>query len=236
MSEMAHVYVHVPSHDYGQVESAHMVIEHCVTAALGAIATGTRRPATDEEKPVVIVDRDGVINRNLPDGVTSWDEFEFLPGALPGLARLREEGHRVIVVTNQANIGRGRLTRAQLDEIHRRMAAEVTTAGGAIDAVYICEHRPEDRCLCRKPAPGLLRMAAEELSFSLDDAYVIGDHRTDIAAARAVGARSVLVLSGREGHGPLATAEEPDYVAEDLHSAAELVVSPSDGRTEALPF
>jgi len=92
---------------------------------------------------VVFVDRDGVINRNLPDGVTSWGDFEFLPGALPGLALLRKAGHKVVVVTNQANIGRGRLTRAQLDEIHRRMTAEVISAGGMIDAVYVCEHLPE---------------------------------------------------------------------------------------------
>jgi D-sedoheptulose 7-phosphate isomerase len=227
MSEMADVYVHVLSHNYGHVESAHLIIEHCATAALREMAMGATRPARHEERPVVVVDRDGVINRNLRDGVTSWDEFEFLPGALPGLARLREAGHTVVVFTNQANIGRGRLTRAQLDEIHRRMTAEVTTAGGTIDAIYVCEHLPDEGCLCRKPAPGLLRMAAEELDFSLDDAYVIGDHRTDVAAARAVGAHSVFLLSGREDLGGWGD-EEPDFVAEGLREAAELIVSPTD--------
>ena len=233
MSEKADVYVHVPSHDYGQVESAHLVVEHCVTAALRETATSAAGVEGKEDKPVAVVDRDGVINRNLPDGVTSWDDFEFLPGALSGLALLREAGHQVVVVTNQANIRRGRLTRAQLDEIHRRMTAEVISAGGLIDAVYVCEHLSEDGCLCRRPAPGLLRIAAQEMCFSLNDAYVIGDHRTDVAAARAVGAQSVLVLSGREDSARWGK-DEPDFVAEGLREAAELIVSPTDRRTKIL--
>jgi histidinol-phosphate phosphatase family protein len=234
MSERADVYVHVPSSDYGQVESAHLVVEHCVTAALRETATNAARVEGKQDKPVVVVDRDGVINRNLPDGVTSWDDFEFLPGALSGLAMLSEAGHQVVVVTNQANIGRGKLTRAQLDEIHRRMEVEVAAAGGVIDAIYVCEHLPEDGCHCRKPAPGLLRMAAQEMGFSLDQTYVIGDHRTDVAAARAAGAYAVLVLSGREDSVPPGT-EEPDFVVTGLQEAAELLVSPSGDRTQALP-
>jgi histidinol-phosphate phosphatase family protein len=234
MSEKADVYVHVPSHDYGQVESAHLVVEHCVTAALRETAANAARVEGKQDKPVVLVDRDGVINRNLPDGVKSWDDFEFLPGALSGLAILRQAGHQVVVVTNQANIGRGILTRAQLDEIHRRMEVEVAAAGGMIDAVYVCEHLPEDGCRCRKPAPGLLRMAAQEMGFSLDQTYVIGDHRTDVAAARAAGAYAVLVLSGRESSVLPGTAE-PDFVVAGLREAAELLVSPSAGRTRALP-
>jgi len=233
MSEKADVYVHVPSHDYGHVESAHLVVGHCVTAALREVAVSAALSKAGDERTVVFVDRDGVINRNLPDGVTSWGDFEFLPGALPGLALLRKAGNKVVVVTNQANIGRGRLTRAQLDEIHRRMTAEVISAGGMIDAVYVCEHLPEVGCLCRRPAPGLLRIAAQEMCFSLNDAYVIGDHRTDVAAARAVGAQSVLVLSGREDSARWGK-EEPDFVAEGLREAAELIVSPTDRRTKVL--
>jgi histidinol-phosphate phosphatase family protein len=237
MSEKADIYVHVPSHDYGQVESVHLVVEHCVTAALKETATNAARDAArfegKQEKAVVVVDRDGVINRNLPDGVISWDDFEFLPGALSGLALLREAGHRVVVVTNQANIGRGILTRAQLDEIHRRMEVEITAAGGVIDAVYVCEHLPEDGCLCRKPAPGLLRKAAQEMGFSLDQTYVIGDHRSDVAAARAAGAYAVLVLSGREDS-VLPGEEQPNFVVAGLREAAELLVSPSESRTQVL--
>jgi histidinol-phosphate phosphatase family protein len=233
MSEKADAYVHVPSHDYGQVESAHLVVEHCVTAALRETAMNAARVDGKQDKPVVVVDRDGVINRNLPDGVISWDDFEFLPGALSGLALLREAGHQVVVVTNQANIGRGILTRAQLDEIHRRMHVEITAAGGVIDAIYVCEHLPEDGCLCRKPAPGLLRRAAQEMGFSLDQTYVIGDHRSDVAAARAAGAYAVLVLSGREDS-VLQGKEQPDFVVAGLREAAELLMSPSESRTQVL--
>jgi D-sedoheptulose 7-phosphate isomerase len=233
MSEKADVYVHVSSHDYGQVESAHLVVEHCVTAALRETAVNAAQREGNQDKPVVVVDRDGVINRNLPEGVTTWDAFEFLPGALSALALLREAGHQVVVVTNQANIGRGILTRAQLDEIHRRMEVEITAAGGVIDAVYVCEHLPEDGCLCRKPAPGLLRKAAQEMGFSLDQTYVIGDHRSDVAAARAAGAYAVLVLSGREDS-VLPGEEQPNFVVAGLREAAELLVSLSESRTQVL--
>ena len=108
------------------------------------------------------------------------------------------------------------------------MVSAVVEHGGAIEAVYACEHRPEDGCDCRKPSPGLLRRAAEDLGFDLASAYVVGDHSTDVEAAHAAQAQAVLVLSGRQaslrGSGP-----KPDFVVGDLMAAAELVVSRHNG-------
>jgi histidinol-phosphate phosphatase family protein len=215
--------VHVPSHDYGAVESMFLVVEHCLARILREVAGAT--PVVQTGPRAVFVDRDGVINRNRPGGVVSWDDFEFLPGALEGLARLTQGGYRVVVITNQANIGRGLLTRARLDDLHRRMRQEIMTAGGAIVAVYHCEHLPEDECDCRKPAPGLLLQASAELGIDLTETYFIGDHDTDLQAALAAGARPLIVRSGR-GRDMAGTAHA--LVADDLCAAADLII---DGAT-----
>jgi len=145
----------------------------------------------------VFLDRDGVINRNRPDHVKSWAEFEFLPGALDALAELRRRGYRTIVVTNQAGINRGLLTKEAVEEIDNRMIEEVARRGGCIEAVLYCPHRPEEACGCRKPRPGLLLRAQQEFGVDLGRAHLIGDYWTDIAAAVAVGCEPILVLTGR---------------------------------------
>jgi histidinol-phosphate phosphatase family protein len=232
MREMADIYVHVPSHDYGLVESVHLGLEHCLTAVIHELADA--RPGHVGSKPVVLLDRDGVINRNLDQGVRRWEDFEFLPGALQGLSLLAAGGHSVVVISNQANVGRGRMTPAQLADINRRMTEQVMAHGGEIDAVYVCEHAPQADCDCRKPAPGLILQAASELGFALPQAYLIGDHETDVKAARAAGVRPVLVLSGRhdaKGGGDAGA----ELVASDLLEAAELIVSRHQAQAQVLP-
>jgi histidinol-phosphate phosphatase family protein len=221
LRQKSNVYVHVPSDDYGVVESVHLAIEHTVADILSARAVA--RPHSTN-KPVVMVDRDGVINRNLERGVRHWDDFEFLPGSLQALELLAQHGHRVVVVSNQAGVGRGHLTPAQLADINRRMCAEVLEHGGSIEAIYVCPHRPEDDCNCRKPAPGLLHRAAADLGFALAESYFVGDHASDVEAADAAGAKPLLVTSGRTGATDLA-AQNGHLVADDLLAAADLIVS-----------
>jgi len=141
----------------------------------------------------VLVDRDGVINVRRPDHVRSWAEFEFLPGSLEALRRLRSAGERVLVLTNQAAVGRGLIGAPQLDEIHGRMRAAVEASGGLIDAVLACVHRPDDGCHCRKPAPGLFYQAARERRVDLRRSVMIGDAWSDVQAAHAAGCRAVWV-------------------------------------------
>jgi len=142
---------------------------------------------------VVLLDRDGVINRMRPDYVKRWEELELLPGAVEALARLSRAGCEVVVLTNQSAIGRGLTTRKQIDEIHRRLSAVVAQAGGRIQAFLLCPHTPVDGCACRKPAPGLLLRARDELGIDLARAVLVGDQLSDLEAARAAGCPAILV-------------------------------------------
>jgi D-glycero-D-manno-heptose 1,7-bisphosphate phosphatase len=156
---------------------------------------------------LVILDRDGVINEDSPDFIKSAAEWKALPGSLEGIARLTRAGYSVAVATNQSGIGRGLLDEATLAAIHRKMQAAVTAAGGCIEAIHYCPHRPGDGCDCRKPKAGLLREIAARFRVPLDGVPVIGDSGRDIQAARAVGARPILVLTG-SGRDTLRALEE----------------------------
>jgi len=142
----------------------------------------------------VLLDRDGVINRRIVGGyVTCWEEFAFLPGALEGLRLLAENDYQPIVVSNQAGVGKGLMTPADLQEITRKFIAEVEAHGGRIRGVYYCTHRVADDCPCRKPKPGLLLNAQADHHFSFQDAFLIGDSESDLRAAQAVGCPAILV-------------------------------------------
>jgi D-glycero-D-manno-heptose 1,7-bisphosphate phosphatase len=145
----------------------------------------------------IFLDRDGVICENRSDHVKSWDEFRFLPGAKNSLAALSRLGMPIIVVTNQAIVGRGMVPTSVIDDIHWRMVKEVEAFGGRIDRVFYCPHRPEDLCGCRKPEPGMLVQAAREMNIDLSRSYLIGDATTDLVAGQLVGCELFQVLTGR---------------------------------------
>jgi D-glycero-D-manno-heptose 1,7-bisphosphate phosphatase len=145
----------------------------------------------------IFLDRDGVICENRPDHVKGWHEFRFLPGAKYSLAALSRLDLPIIVVTNQAIVGRGIVPASVVDDIHRRMVAEVEAYGGRIDRVVYCPHRPEDRCGCRKPEPGMLLQVADEMGIDLSQSYLVGDAATDLMAGQLVGCQLLFVLTGR---------------------------------------
>lgn len=183
-------------------------------------------------RAAVFLDRDGVINQNLDGGyVTRWELFHFLPGVLPALATLHRHGYPVIVVTNQAGIGRGLVPAAVVEEIHRRMCAAIEEAGGYIEAVFSCPHHPDERCDCRKPQPGLLLRAAAELRLDLARSTFVGDHVTDLQAGLAAGCRPLLVRTGRGRESQAALAADPALAAaglvvvDDLAAAAAWIIT-----------
>ena len=145
----------------------------------------------------IFLDRDGVICQNRPDHVKSWNEFRFLPGAKNSLAALSRLDLPIIVITNQAIVGRGMVPVRVVDDIHRRMVAGVEAHGGRIDRVVYCPHRPEDHCDCRKPESGMLLQVAEEMGIDLSRSYLVGDAVTDLVAGQQVGCQLYLVLTGR---------------------------------------
>jgi D-glycero-D-manno-heptose 1,7-bisphosphate phosphatase len=144
----------------------------------------------------IFLDRDGVINENRADYVKSCSEFRFLAGSREAIAKLTQAGHRIIVCTNQAAVARGLVSVETVEEIHRYMLAGVAEFGGAIEKVYYCPHGKDENCTCRKPRPGMLLRARDELGIDLIDAVFIGDSMTDVRAGLAAGARSMLVLTG----------------------------------------
>ncbi len=175
----------------------------------------------------IFLDRDGVINENRPDYVKSWREFHFLPGSREAIARLTQAGHRLVVCTNQAAVAHGTISLEAVQEIHRKMLASIREVGGRIEHVYFCPHEKEGNCACRKPRPGMLLRAQDELGLEMSGAVLIGDSITDIRAALAAGIHAVLVLSGL-GWEQLSThaheAPGPFRIALDLQHAAELIV------------
>src|SRR5207245_4566380 len=123
----------------------------------------------------IILDRAGVINENRDDYVKSWSEFRFLPRARRANEKLTQAGHRIIVCTNQAGIARGTLSVEAVEDIHHRMIASIYEFGGKIEKVYYCPHDRDGDCSCRKPRPGMLLRARDELDIDLHDAVFIGD-------------------------------------------------------------
>ena len=146
---------------------------------------------------VILLDRDGVINRDLPTSVLSREQFEMLAPSPAAIALLNRKGYRIAVVTNQACVGRGELSGDELDRIHQMMREQVAEAGGHIDAIYVCPHTDDDRCDCRKPRTGLIDRARDELGFVPEHTWMVGDDLRDVEAARAAGCRPAVVHSGK---------------------------------------
>jgi len=173
----------------------------------------------------VLLDRDGVINRRIMSGyVTRWADFVFLPGALEALRLLKEKNHQVIVVSNQAGVGKGLMTPSDLEEITRRFVAEVEGQGGRILAVYYCTHRAEDGCECRKPKPGLLRRAQAEHRFNLERTFLIGDTESDLLTAHAAGCPAIMV-SNRPAPELENLPHAPRLTVPTLLAAAEFLIN-----------
>lgn len=177
----------------------------------------------DHPVRAVFLDRDGVINRNRPDYVKAWEEFEFLPGALKALERLAGSPFYIVVVTNQSAVGRGLLSWQDLEEIHARMEMEIRQAGGRLNGVYCCPHTPADLCDCRKPSPGLLLRAAKDLNLDLGASWLIGDSLNDVAAAQAVGVRPILVNTRQSSTMYPDSALENGLVCNGLDQAIEFL-------------
>lgn len=177
-------------------------------------------------RSAVFLDRDGVINENREDYVKRWEEFAFLPGVMEALRKLARTDFAIIVITNQSAIGRGFVSKEEVEAINRRMVKEIEARGGRIDAVLFCPHRPDDGCACRKPLPGLLLQAAEGLHLSLGSSYLVGDALSDLEAGMAVGCQSILVLTGkgRENLPLLAEGYEGCIVVSDLMEAVDWIL------------
>jgi D-glycero-D-manno-heptose 1,7-bisphosphate phosphatase len=156
-------------------------------------------PRSSQPRPAILLDRDGVINRRIEQGyVTHWRAFEFLPGVTRAIRHLSTLGVPMLVVSNQACVGKGLLAADVLQTITRRFCREIKAHGGRIDAVYYCPHTSDQDCGCRKPRPGLLTEAAREWNVDLSRSVLIGDSESDLAAARSAGCPAILFKNWME--------------------------------------
>ncbi|MBS1841111.1 MAG: HAD family hydrolase [Acidobacteria bacterium] len=176
----------------------------------------------------VFLDRDGVINRKAPEGqyITRWEEMELLPGVVHAIQQFGKAGFKIVVVTNQRCVAKGLLTPAELEELHRRLTELLASHGAVIDAIYYCPHEKSDGCSCRKPAPGMLLVAAREHGISLKESWMVGDSPSDLQAGKSAGCKTALVTTHQQsevGTG-ISISSEADLVGESLLEVTQQIL------------
>ncbi len=145
---------------------------------------------------LIILDRDGVINRDSDAFVKSPDEWVALPGSLEAIARLSQSGWTVAVATNQSGLARGLFDMNTLNAIHAKLHREVAALGGDVDAIFLCPHGPDDGCVCRKPLPGMMHDIGRRYDINLAGVPAVGDSLRDLQASAQAGCTPWLVLTG----------------------------------------
>lgn len=177
----------------------------------------------------VFLDRDGTINEER-EYLWRTEDFCFIDGAVEAIRLLRSAGYLVVVVTNQSGIGRGYYGEQDLERLHRHMQHELESSGTGVDAYYFCPHHPLHgqgaygaECDCRKPLPGMLLQAADELGIDLERSWMIGDKRADMEAGLAAGCRSILVKTGY-GADEVAGLPAQVFVVDNLLAAARTIL------------
>jgi D-glycero-D-manno-heptose 1,7-bisphosphate phosphatase len=157
----------------------------------------TESPTHHQHLKLVILGRDGTLNRYRDDHVKSPDELDPLPGALEAVARLNQAGWHTVLATNQPGIGRGLLDMQAVNAVHKRLNQLLQAKGGRLDAAFFCPHTPEDGCLCRKPLPGLLQEISERFGAVLSEVHMVGASLRDLQTAQAAGCVPHLVRGDR---------------------------------------
>ncbi len=180
--------------------------------------------------PLIILDRDGVINEDSDDYIKSEQEFVFIPGSLEAIARLHQAGYRIAVATNQSGLARGYFDMDTLNSMHNKLHQALAQLGGRVDAIFFCPHGPDDHCNCRKPKPGLYLEIGKRFDYDLSGVPVVGDSLRDLEAARTVGARPYLVRTGK-GERTIAKGKGLDHVPifDNLAAVVEDILQEATG-------
>jgi rfaE bifunctional protein nucleotidyltransferase chain/domain len=232
------IYVKGGDYDMAMLPEAHFVCEtggqaiaieftpgYSTTAFLQRVKQTEALPQAMQR--VVFLDRDGVINRDK-SYVGRWSDFEFMPNAIEGLKRFQDAGFALVIVTNQSGIARGYYTEEDYAKLTARMLAELKRQGIHVTAAYHCPHHPQGvvsslavECACRKPLPGLMIQAANDLAISLPHAILVGDRLSDIQAARAANLQAAYLIVEEGGHWTSNSHEPVDGVFPDLLACAK---------------
>jgi D,D-heptose 1,7-bisphosphate phosphatase len=159
-------------------------------------------------RPAVFLDRDGTLVAEVPY-LHEPDKVVLVDDAIPALRRLAAAGFALVVVSNQAGVARGYYPEQAVAAVHQRLEALLAAGGVALDGIFYCPHHPDGSvpgyaraCRCRKPAPGMLETAAASLRLDLPASWMIGNHPSDVGAARAAGVRPLYVATGRASGKP----------------------------------
>ena len=181
-------------------------------------------------KKAVFLDRDGTINEDV-NYLNHPDQIKLIFGSAEGIRLLNENGFTVVVITNQSGVARGIISEENLPLIKNRLSSLLEEKGAKIDGYYYCPHYPDGKvekysfkCDCRKPEPGMLKKAAEDLDIELKGSYVVGDKACDIKLGKNVGAVSIMVKTGYGEFEAENCEPYPDYTADNLFDAAQWII------------
>jgi D-glycero-D-manno-heptose 1,7-bisphosphate phosphatase len=191
-----------------------------------------------KKNTAVFLDRDGTINEEV-GYMDNLDKFKVIPCAYEAIRLINESGMKVVVISNQSGIARGLLSEELVKKTHYYLQTILRQQGAYVDNFYYCPHHPttgtepyRQICNCRKPAPGMLLQAAQDLDIDLTKSYIVGDRYNDMEAGRKIGVRGILVKTGfgqsvLHGDGPdKATPQnKPDFIAEDILEAVKWILS-----------
>ena len=198
------------------------------------------QPNILNNRKAVFLDRDGVINelvyhreQGIIDSPFTVEQFRLLPSVCEAIQNLRETDYKIILVSNQPGIAKGILSKVTLNEIKKKMKEELSKGGGSLDREYYCFHHPEAKveklktnCECRKPNPGLLLQAAQDLDIDLSQSWMIGDGLTDVKAGKGAGVRTILLGKMKCELCHLMDEEDarPDAIVSNLKEAAQFIL------------
>lgn len=175
--------------------------------------------------PLIILDRDGVINEDSDNYIKSVDEWVPIPGSIEAIAQLSRAGWQIAVATNQSGLSQQLFDLDDLEAMHAKLCTLVEAQGGHIDAIFYCPHLPDEQCDCRKPKPGLLDAIARELDINLRGSIFVGDSLKDLQAGEAKHCRCILVRTGKGMRTLQQIAADPHWsnveVFDDLNSVAQ---------------
>jgi histidinol-phosphate phosphatase family protein len=244
LKNLVDVDITVSSRNYGQVEDFHLSVNHILSQYVKEeIRRGWQAKATVSDQvahlkfafseppetgfqPGILIDRDGVINERIVGGyVTKWSQFQFRDGIKRAMASLAELHFPVIVVSNQACIGKRLVSYSMLEKITKQFVTELEESGGRVDAVYYCPHTPDHNCSCRKPRPGLLEAAARDWKLDLTRSILIGDSESDLQAARVSNCRAIFVSSHNNDSEDLSAHTQWDTEVPMVRDTSKLVTT-----------
>jgi D-sedoheptulose 7-phosphate isomerase len=212
-----------PAHTTPHTEAFQAVVWHLLVShpAVKLLSTKWESMASPAKRRAVFLDRDGVINKAFvrdgkPFPPPTPQELEVLPGVSEALQELKSHGYVLLVVTNQPDVGRGKLSRQMLDEMHQSLRAQLP-----LDDILVCCHNDQDKCDCRKPRPGMILEAARKHNIDIANSFMIGDRWRDIEAGYNAGCKTILIDYGYSERAP---EHEPDLRVSSLREAADWII------------